>query len=316
MNEYKTKFESQESVILAIVMSIYIIFSIYFFPILLVIAPVPFIIYGVKTDLKSCLLSLIATFLTVGVLFDSLTSLLLFLILVPYTLVCIYMIKKRVKAIKVVLYSASILFISILLLFSILKVGGFDLASKLEENFSQTLSIQMDMLSEMGLTTYELLEKRDSLRSYFETALMIFPSITFISIFIGSYINYLLVSLGLSKIGISILNIPEFSRLRLPDNFAIGTLIMLLTAFLIRWMNISYADSIYVNIMVLIGAFLFAQGLSVINYFLLKIKMKKFFRVLAYIFVFLTPQIILGVSTLGGIDIIFDLRKIKGAKSK
>ena len=91
---------------------------------------------------------------------------------------------------------------------------------------------------------------------------------------------------------------------------------MLLTAFLIRWMNISYADSIYVNIMVLIGAFLFAQGLSVINYFLLKIKMKKFFRVLAYIFVFLTPQIILGVSTLGGIDIIFDLRKIKGAKSK
>ncbi|MDR7869790.1 MAG: YybS family protein [Tissierellaceae bacterium] len=315
MNENKTNMSSYESIILAIIMSIYIAFSIYYFPPLLMITPVPFIIYGIKTDLKSALLSLVATLLTIGIIFEPLSSLLLFLVYGPFIAMNIYLIHKRYKAIKVVLYSASILFVSITLLFGLLKIGGYDLVSQLEENFSQTLSVQMDMLKEMGFTSYELLETRDSLRSNFETVLMIFPSVIFISIYIGSYINYLLTTFGLRKTGISILNLPSFSRFRLPDNFTTGSLIMILTGFFMRWMNISYADSIYVNIMILLGVTLFIQGFSVIHYFLLKIKTKKFLRVLTYIILIFSPHIFSGISILGGVDVIFDLRKFKRAKS-
>lgn len=315
MNVYKTNNNSQEGVILAIIMSIYILFSIHFLPILLIIVSAPFIIYGVKSDIKSSLLSLIATLLTVGVIFEPVSSLLIFFIFGPYIFINIYLIKKREKATKVVIYSATVLFISFILLFGFFRIGGFDLTVQLKENFTQILSNQMDMLSEMGLTSYEILERRDSLKSEFITALMIFPSIVLIFVFIGSYINYLLASLGLTRIGINILNMPEFSSLRLPDNFILGSLLMILTAFITSKMNISYGDAINANIMVLLGTTFFIQGISVINYFLLKIRMKKFIRVMTYIFIFFSPQIYSGISILGGIDVLFDLRRIKRTKS-
>lgn len=317
MNENKTNIESLESIILAVVMTIFILFSIYFFGILLFIVPAAFIIYGIRSDLKSALLSLLACVLTVGIILDPTVSIILFLIYGPFTAINIYLIQKRYEAIKVVAYSAAILLISILILYGVLNLRGLDMISQLEDNFSQSLILQMELLEEAGLTTYELLEERDSLRTTFETVLMILPSTSIMMIFILSCINYKLTTLGLNKVGISILNMPKFSRFRLPDNFAIGTLIMILTAFLIRWLSVSYADSIYTNIMLLIGFVLFIQGLAVVNYFLvIKLKAKRYIRVLTYIIIFLTPQVFSGISLLGGIDVIFDLRKIKRAKSK
>ena len=315
MRESKTKFESFESIILAIIMSVFILFSIYFFTILLFIVPVPFIIYGIKSDLKSGLLSLLASLLTVGIILEPTMSLLLLLIYGPFTGLNIYLIQKRYSALKVVAYSATLLFLSSMILYGIMNMRGLDIITQLKENFSQSLVLQMDLLEEAGLTTHELLIQRDTLRSTFETVLMIIPAISIISMSIWSYINYSLTRLGLNKIGISIITLPRFYRFRLPDNFAIGTLVMVLTAFIIRWMNIPYADSVYLNIIVLIGAILFVQGLAVIEHFLLiRIKAKRIIKVLAYIIIFMSPRFFFGISILGTLDLIFDLRKIRRAK--
>lgn len=315
MRESKTNFESFESIILAIIMSVFILFSIYFFTILLFIVPVPFIIYGIKSDLKSGLLSLLASLLTVGIILEPTMSLLLLLIYGPFTGLNIYLIQKRYSALKVVAYSATLLFLSSMILYGIMNMRGLDIITQLKENFSQSLVLQMDLLEEAGLTTHELLIQRDTLRSTFETVLMIIPAISIISMSIWSYINYSLTRLGLNKIGISIITLPRFYRFRLPDNFAIGTLVMVLTAFIIRWMNIPYADSVYLNIIVLIGAILFVQGLAVIEHFLLiRIKAKRIIKVLAYIIIFMSPRFFFGISILGTLDLIFDLRKIRRAK--
>lgn len=315
MRESKTNFESFESIILAIIMSVFILFSIYFFTILLFIVPVPFIIYGIKSDLKSGLLSLLASLLTVGIILEPTMSLLLLLIYGPFTGLNIYLIQKRYSALKVVVYSATLLFLSSMILYGIMNMRGLDIITQLKENFSQSLVLQMDLLEEAGLTTHELLIQRDTLRSTFETVLMIIPAISIISMSIWSYINYSLTRLGLNKIGISIITLPRFYRFRLPDNFAIGTLVMVLTAFIIRWMNIPYADSVYLNIIVLIGAILFVQGLAVIEHFLLiRIKAKRIIKVLAYIIIFMSPRFFFGISILGTLDLIFDLRKIRRAK--
>ncbi|HZK00390.1 MAG TPA: DUF2232 domain-containing protein [Tissierellaceae bacterium] len=296
-------------------MSVFILFSIYFFTILLFIVPVPFIIYGIKSDLKSGLLSLLASLLTVGIILEPTMSLLLLLIYGPFTGLNIYLIQKRYSALKVVVYSATLLFLSSMILYGIMNMRGLDIITQLKENFSQSLVLQMDLLEEAGLTTHELLIQRDTLRSTFETVLMIIPAISIISMSIWSYINYSLTRLGLNKIGISIITLPRFYRFRLPDNFAIGTLVMVLTAFIIRWMNIPYADSVYLNIIVLIGAILFVQGLAVIEHFLLiRIKAKRIIKVLAYIIIFMSPRFFFGISILGTLDLIFDLRKIRRAK--
>lgn len=206
-------------------------------------------------------------------------------------------------------------FASLLIFYGILSTRGFNLASELEEGFRQTLELQMDILRESGLTRYEILEERDTLISTYETALMRLPSTLIISVFIWSYINYLLTSHGLRKVGISILNMPGFSFLKLPDNFSIGALVMLFTAFIMTRMNISYADAILDNIVLLLGVVLFVQGLSVVNFFLIKFKTKKYIRVLTYIILLFTPNMFSGISILGGIDVVLDVRKIKRPRS-
>ncbi len=316
MNNYKTKLESQESVILAIVMSIVIYFSMNFFSAILFIVPVPFIIYGVKSNLKSAILSLIASLLTIGIILDPFTSIALFLIYAPYIAISTYLIRKKYQAIKVIIYSALVLFSCMMIIYGALSIQGVDLISQLRENISQILSAQMEILSESGLTTFELLKERDSLRASYEVFLMIIPSTMIMSIFIFSYINYLLTARGLERIGIKISGLVKFSRFRLPNNYAIGTLVMIITAFIIRWMNISYAESIFINIIIIVGGLLFIQGLSVISYLLQRFQMKRLMKVITYMFIFLTPQSLPVITILGGMDIIFDFKKVKANISK
>lgn len=316
MNDYKTKLESQESVILAIVMSIVVYFSMNFFSGILFLVPVPFIIYGVKSNLKSAVLSLIASLLIIGIILDPSISIALFLIYAPYISISIYLIRKNYKAIKVIIYSALVLFICMMIIYAALSIQGVDLISQLREGISQTISAQMEILSESGLTTFELLKERDFLRARYDIILMIIPSTMIISMFIWSYINYLLTSMGSERIGINIASLAKFSRFRLPNNYAIGTLVMIITAFIIRWMNISYADSIFINIIIIVGGLLFIEGLSVISYLLQRLRMKKFMRVITYVFIFLTPQTLPVITILGGMDVIFDFKKVKGNISK
>lgn len=315
MRDDKTSNSPVEMVGLTIIMSLYSIFSIYYFPILLMLFPIPYIIYGVKDNLISSVLSLITTLIIIGIVHNPIVGLSYFLLYGPFIFISIYLIKKRTKANRVVFYSATIFFTSILILFKVLNMGGFDIVSQLEEGFSYSLSTQMDIFKDMGLTSYELLERREFIKSNYETFFLILPTIMLISTIIISYSSYLLTTLGLRKIGLSILNMPSFSRFKLPDNFILGSMIMILSAYIITRMNISYADSIYINIMILLGIVLFVQGTSVLSFFLVKIKMKKFMRVITYVIIFFTPQIFKIISILGGIDVIYDLRKIKGAKS-
>lgn len=315
MNQDKDNKKSLESVILTAIMSVFMMFSIYYFEALLFLFPIPFIIFGAKNDLPSSLLSLVTTLLIVGVVLDPTIGLLYFLLFGPFILVSVVLIRKRTKASKVVLFSGAVFFVSSLIIYGILSLNGVDLVAQLEEGFSLILSGQMDYLKEMGFTSYELLERRDYLKSEYETILLLIPSVMLISSLTISYINYLLTTMGLKKFGVSILNMPRFSRFRLPDNFSIGALIMVASAFIITRMNISYADALYVNIMVLLGIIIFIQGMSVVNFFLIKIKTKKALRGIMYLIILFTPQLFSAIAILGGVDVIFDLRKIRRAKS-
>ncbi|NLY45943.1 MAG: DUF2232 domain-containing protein [Tissierella sp.] len=315
MNQGKDNRKSLESIALTGIMSVFFMFSIYYFEVLLFLFPVAFIAFGVKHDLFSSLLSLVTTLLIIGLLLSPAISLSYFLLFGPLIALSIYLIKKRTRANQVVLYSALVLFIAILILLGILNYNGVDLISQFEEQFSMVLSGHLDYLKDMGFTTYELLETRDSLKSEYEKMMILIPAVILITSSIISYINYQLITFGLKKVEIRILQLPRFLRFRLPDNFTIGALLMVVTAFFISMMNISYSDVLYVNIIVLLGSVLFLQGLAIVSFFLTKIKTKKFLRVITYLIILFSPQISSIMALLGGIDIIFDLRKIKGAKS-
>ena len=292
-------------------MSLFTVTSLIFFPLLLLVFPVMFIIVGVKNGIIEGIISLMTTCTILAYIIDPMIALYLFLGFAPITIAIIYTIKKRKSVMEVLLYSTVVLFASILLFFTLVNLREGNLLMQIEVVFKESLTLRIKNLSEMGLASIEVLEDKNFLTNAFNEMLLISPStILFLSLIVG-YINYSLSIMGLNKSGINIVNTPKFSKFRLPNNIAIGTLVMFLTALIVKQLNFIYYDAIVKNIVVLLGFMLLIQGLSIIDFFLIKIKVRTVFR---FIFISLTviiAPLITIVSALGLMDVLVDFRKLR-----
>ncbi len=292
-------------------MSLFTVTSLIFFPLLLLVFPVMFIIVGVKNGIIEGIISLMTTCTILAYIIDPMIALYLFLGFAPITIAIIYTIKKRKSVMEVLLYSTVVLFASILLFFTLVNLREGNLLMQIEVVFKESLTLRIKNLSEMGLASIEVLEDKNFLTNAFNEMLLISPStILFLSLIVG-YINYSLSIMGLNKSGINIVNTPRFSKFRLPNNIAIGTLVMFLTALIVKQLNFIYYDAIVKNIVVLLGFMLLIQGLSIIDFFLIKIKVRTVFR---FIFISLTviiAPLITIVSALGLMDVLVDFRKLR-----
>lgn len=292
-------------------MSLFTVASLFFFQPLIIIFPVMFIIIGIKNGMVEGIISLMTTCTILAYIIDPIIALYLFLVFAPITITIIYTTKNRKNTMEVLLYSTVVLFASILLFFTLVNISDGNLLIQIEEMFKESLSLRLEALKEMGLTSYEIVEDMNYLENAFKQMLLIAPATLLLLTLIVSYINYSLSILGLKKVGINVVNTPKFSRFRLPNNIAVGTIVMFITVLIAKPLISEYFEAIVQNLMVLLGFMVLIQGLSIIDFFLIKIKVKTFFR---FLFIFLTviiAPLITVVSTLGLIDVIFDFRKLR-----
>ncbi len=106
------------------------------------------------------------------------------------------------------------------------------------------------------MSQYEILQIEDFLESAFEYVLLIIPSLIIIFSLVTAYINYFISSIVLRRLGYGIVSIPRFSRFSLPNNVLLGTGIMFLGAFLLRWLKLFYYETVLLNIIAL-ASFMF-----------------------------------------------------------
>lgn len=292
-------------------MSLFAVASLFFFPLLLLLFPVLFIIVGIKNGIVEGIISLMTTCTILAYIIDPMIALYLFVVFAPITIAIIYTTKNRKITIDVLLYSTIIFFASILLLFALVNIREGNFLIQIEETFKEGLSLRIESLKEMGFSSYEILEDKNFIEAAFKEMLLIAPATLLFLSLIVSYINYSLSILGLKKVGINIVNTPKFSRFRLPNNIALGTIVMFITTLIAKQLNFIYFDAIVVNLTVLIGFMLLIQGLSIIDFFLIKVKVKTFFRILFIVLTIVIAPLITVVSMLGLIDVIFDFRKLR-----
>lgn len=298
-----------------IVMSLFTMASLFFFPILLLVLPVGFIILGIRNGMVEGIISLMTTCTIVAYVIDPITALYLFILFGPIVISMIYTIKNRKSTMEVLLSATISLFASVIIVYSLISFKEGNLLVSLEETFKESLSIRLEALRDMGLSSYEILENKSLLEDAYKYMLLIAPATILLSSLIISYINYSISIFGLKKVGINVVNIPRFSRFRLPNNIAIGIIVMFIAAFISKQLNFDYFDTIVVNITVLMGFMFLIQGLSVIDFFLIKVKTKKFLRILLLVLTILIAPLVTVVSTIGLIDAIFDLRKLRRKES-
>lgn len=308
-NEKMTNIFELAGVILG--MSLFTLASLYFFPLMFLIFPVVFIVLGIKNGLLDGIISLMTTCTIVAFVIEPMTSLYIFLLFGPLVISMIYTIKKRKSTMEVLLVGTISFFASIIVVFGIINYIEGNLLLTIEQAFKETLNIRIEALKDMGLTSYEILENKKLLEDAFKYMLLIAPATGLLTSLIVSYMNYSLTIIGLRRIGIYVVNIPRFSRFRLPNNISIGIIVMFITGFVAKQLNFDYFDTIAINLTVLIGIMFSIQGLSVIDFFLIKIKVKKFFRILFILLTIIAAPLMTVVSGLGLIDVIFDLRKLK-----
>ena len=188
--------------------------------------------------------------------------------------------------------------------------SGINTLDQIESSFDQLLTNQVKLLEDMDYSSYEFSQIKDMMENAVEYMLLIFPSMVMIFSFIMTSINYVIISKLIKKWGMRRYPIPSFSKFKLPDNVLIGIAIMLITTLLLKRLEIFYYDTVVLNITVSASFMFVVQGLSVIDYKLIDMNVRKFLRVVIIILLAVILPIGWLISFLGVLDILFDFRKI------
>jgi len=315
LNQDKTNNKLVESLLLITIMTVLGIVGLSFIPYLFLF-PAVFTIFALRNGSNLSFINIIITGIAVGILGDLGGGIFILVTSLPMTFIFVNLIIKRVKSSEIILIATIFSFISLLLLIKLMDLNGINLVKLLEEGFNETMSKQLDIYQGMGLTSLELNEKVDFLESTYKYALLIIPSLMFIISLIVSYLNYVVIVIGLEKMELRLANTPRFSKFRLPNNFIATTALVLLAFMFMRRLESPYLDTIIINIQILIGFAFTIQGLSVIEHILVRRGVKLWVRTISYtLFAFLPPMITI-LPLIGAGDIVFDFKKLKKPKSR
>lgn len=315
-NNYRIKPNIMETIGIIILMLIYSIVGIFYFQLLLLLFPVGFIVFGLKNGLVPAIFSISIVSIGIGILVDITSGLTLFLMFAPMVAIVTYGIKKRRKALEILGYSSITFFLSFIVISAFVKgVSGFNFITQLEESFKLAIEMQVDMIRDSGLSNLEVLRAKNLLEGVYKYILIIMPTILLLLSLMISYANYYISVVLIGKFGV-IVKMPRFSNFKLPNNIMYGIFAMFTGIFLLKFLKVDSYEAILINVVALISFMFVIQGLSVIDYLLIKAKMLivvRFF-LLMIITVFIAPLMTI-ITILGLIDTLFDIRKLRKQRS-
>lgn len=289
-----------------------VLIGMYYAKIVFFLYPIFFIILGIKYGINYAILNLAISSILIGLITDTASGAFVFVAFAPLIISIIYTLKGRKNSFIILVVSTIVFLVSVLLIIGIMKkVAGINIIKEIEGLFTQILDYQTEMLRSTELSNYEVLRIKDFLENAYDYIILIMPSIIIIFSLIIAHINYLLSIIFLRKLGYGVINVPRFSRFRLPNNILLGTGIMFLGAFVLMQLRLKYYQAVFINISVIVSFFFFIQGLSVVDFVLVRKGANVILRL--FLVILFTIVIPLGwiVPFIGVFDAILDFRKLK-----
>ncbi|WP_425448759.1 DUF2232 domain-containing protein [Dethiothermospora halolimnae] len=302
------------AILVAILVAVLGFIGLYITPILLLL-PVPFIVFGIKYEMKYNIVSMILSIGFMTLIMGISMSLVLAILFVPLSIFIQYTIEKEYKSSHVLLFGAGIVLISLFLRFIILEYTlDIDVTNEMEVFIRKFFENSMKNIENRGLSNNEVLQFRDMFKSVSDYLVVVIPTMIIVFSFIISYINLLLLSIILNKIGYKKFKMGKFMYFRLPSNIILGSAVMLIGSFIIKYLKILNYNTIFMNMSFILSIVFFLQGLSLIIYWVSNMKVNKAIKIIVMIIVIINIPFLSGIlSMLGVIDVIFDFRKLKKA---
>ena len=301
-----------ETAIITTLMTVFAIIGLYVFPIIIMIYPVPFIILGVRHGVKYNILSIMASSILISILVDVLTGVFVFILFGLFSISIAYMIEKKYKPSQILIGSTIVSLACAIVSIGIIGyITGLSFLSQINASLTESISIQMNMIKDMGLTSYEIDQIKELLKTTVEYMIIVIPATLIISSVFISYINYWVATAVLTRLGQKAVNIPRFINFRLPSNIILGAVVLFLASSIVKYFKIFYYDTIFINIIILIFFVFFVQGLAVIIFLMNKARMSKITKGILIFFILINVPFSIIVSFLGLLDVVIDFRKLK-----
>lgn len=277
-----------------------------FFGIFFLFFPMPFMESSVRNGIVPALGTMLGVSLALGLAFGILSGLSLFFVFGPLVLIFHYMVESK-KTFAMTLLAMTLV---LLLSFFSLQLGLTPLETiDFEKLSEEIIEIQMSTVEE-GLSALESDRLEYNLRKINEITIKILPGIFFIFILFTVYINYVLVGRRLLRSGILINQPPLFGNLQLPrlSILALGLVIGL--ALALQAMGYEIYKIIYLNALVIFGFLFLINGLSMVSYFLNRLRIPNIFRTIFLLGLVLFAPAGAILIIVGLLDALVNFRKI------
>lgn len=306
--EFKNK--NSEIIIVLLISTMLALFGLYYFQFIIFLYPLLFIILGVRHGLKYTLIGLLASATLISLIIDLVLGVLMFIAFMPLTITLINMIVKRKNPVETLIYSTITFLGSVLLIIFLVNINGVSIIGQLKMNITQAINNQLKVLEQLNLTKEQMAEIKNLHKNYLEIVLAMIPSVIMIFSLVVSYLNYLLSTLFLRKLGYAVVFVPKFSNFKLPRNIFFGLGIMFFATFLLARYNLFNSSEVIVNLIVLTLFIFFIQGISVIDYKLKNKNIRTVWRIFILLLILeMIPIAGFLIIILGLFDAIFDFRK-------
>jgi len=274
--------------------------------------PTPIIIMGFRNGLKVSLVSAVVAAIIVAIFTEPFSGLYMFMVFGIAGIVMGYLMHK--KASPAFNITVSGLILAVCSVFGILF--GFFLAG---QSAAQAVEQMMNIMSEsinsaaslyksMGIPEEQLNSTLDMMKQSLEAIRYVIPTLFILSGMFFSFVNYKFVKIVLKRMKYEIPDLNPFSQWRVPDNFSIGMLIILLMSIAASYLKIPNIQTVQLNIIYIIRWVFTIIGLSAAYFYLEKYRISKVLKVIIMFFLFTSLSNYLAIA--GLIETVFDFRKL------
>lgn len=303
-----------ESALITAIAVIFTLVSMYIpvLNVLLMFLPAPFIVIGAKNGLKYNILSLIAAGIMIGTFTGPLRAVIFLGTTGLSSAFMGYMIQKKNSSNLIILVGTIASIVGMIINFALMpKIFGFGPLEALENTFVQAREMYKGFSGFPGIDPAQLDQVLNVLDQMKKLALLVFPSSIIVGSVVTTYINYIASGSILRRTGFDIRKPNKLSHFRLPANFMMGSLVIVLLTYLANRFNIVKSVALNFNMMLLFQEIFTLQGLAVASFFLEKNNLGNGLRRTILVFAYIIP-ITRGISFFMGLtDVVLNIRKLE-----
>ncbi|NLM06674.1 MAG: DUF2232 domain-containing protein [Tissierellia bacterium] len=274
-----------------------------FFLIILFLIPCQYIALGVIRDKTPVFVSLLMQGLIVSFVNFEYSIIIFFLGI--FSVIMTEMIKKGVSFGKTIAVGALVIFAFFFA--SLILTGTMDYLNSPE--YKEIILEETGKLVGKEIVGISKDELQSAVKLGIETALVLLPTFLIITAFVLSGFNYYLsLSLLRRREPDDIRFKEKFSDFRLPSDFMLGVLLLLIFSQVLRFANIAYYDQFFKNIVTIAEIALMWLGISFLSYLMDKKGVPVIFRVIILVTAMILPFTSIFLPIVGVLEFIFKFR--------